>query len=88
MHFLYTLIPLIATALANPVNIGGGASETTPISNLEARTNLPSSLPANLAALCPPTSNQQSNQCSTGTPYCCSPDGNGGGWSKMAFRTC
>jgi hypothetical protein len=71
MHFLYTLLPLVASALANPV--------AGPANALAERTTLPSSLPASLAALCPQTSNSQSNQCSTGTPYCCSPDGNGGG---------
>ncbi|KAF2670212.1 hypothetical protein BT63DRAFT_439292 [Microthyrium microscopicum] len=30
------------------------------------------------AAGCSNSSNQQSNQCSSGVPYCCSPDGDGG----------
>lgn len=38
---------------------------------------IPTIAPAGTAG-CPASSNSQSNQCSSGVPYCCSPDGDGG----------
>jgi hypothetical protein len=38
-------------------------------------------------AACPPASNQ-SNQCSTGIPYCCSPDGDGGASVISIHKSC